>query len=121
MKFLTDQLIWGKAGEKKKGKAETSPIWQPENIKKSAFFILEAEGKPDKSYIPFPLANLCVSVTHSFHCARGNWQMPQASLPCHLDLQVLQLPHPPPTQAPYILGTWSMTHKQSLATKQKKG
>lgn len=82
MKFLTDRLIWGKAKEKKKKKEKQKSlaIWQAENVKRSAFFIFEAEGKPDKFCIPFPPANLSVSITHSFYCARGIWQRPHASV-----------------------------------------
>ena len=106
---------------KKKEKQKSLAIWQPENVKRSAFFVFETEGKTDKFCIPFSPANLSVSITQSFHCARGTWQMPYTSLPCHLGLQAMQFPDPSPTEAPCILGTWSVTHKQSLATKQKKG
>lgn len=119
---IPDRLVISEGKlKKKKEKQKSLAIWQAENVKRSAFFIFEAEGKTDKFCIPFPPANLSVSITHSFYCAGGIWQRPHASVLCHLDLQAMQFPNPSPTQAPYILSTCSVTCKQSLGMKQEKG
>lgn len=52
-------------------------------------FLYLKQKEKHKFCIPFPLANLSVSIIHSFHCARGIWQMPHTSLLCHLDLQAM--------------------------------